>query len=86
MKRTKGDAEGKADGDLVGWIETEGDADGDALILGCDDGWVVIVGLMLGLLEGEKLGSLLVEGDMVSGIMGTIATPLIALLSLCFFG
>jgi hypothetical protein len=38
MKRTKGDAEGKADGELVGWVETEGDVEGDALVLGFDDG------------------------------------------------
>ena len=35
--------------DMVG--KNEGENDGDALILGSDDGWVVIVGLVLGLLE-----------------------------------
>ena len=60
--------------------KNEGMDDGDALLLGVDDGSVVIVGLMLGLFEGEELGSLLVEGDMVSGI--SIAT--VALISLRF--
>ena len=45
----------------MGGYETDGIDDGDALLVGFDDGMLDIVGPIVGSGEGEELGSFVVE-------------------------
>ena len=65
----------------MGGYETDGIDDGDALLVGFDDGMLDIVGPIVGSGEGEELGSFVVE---TIGVTGTVVSTVAVLLGILF--